>query len=75
MNTTMLADPPIIASKQDPDLATPFDLGVIDAQEGNLCVPEMYYINWYQMVEYAKGYVSVVGPTFLSEQFFVKETA
>jgi hypothetical protein len=53
----------------DDDLfMTPYDVGVLDAEDGRLCLPEMYFARNSHKVEYALGYESVAGPTLLSAQ-------
>lgn len=53
---------------EEQDVMTAFDLGVLDAECGNLCVPEQFFARMADMVEYAKGHESVVGCTPLSNQ-------
>lgn len=40
-----------------------FRLGIQDARDGDLCVPEMYFARRDQQIAYAKGYESVAGET------------
>lgn len=47
---------------------TPHELGFADAADGELCVPEMYFVRRTQMVEYAEGFEAYAGPTLLSRQ-------
>lgn len=51
------------------DALTPFQLGALDAEQGELCVPEMYFARRSQMIEYAHGYESITGPDLLSSSF------
>jgi hypothetical protein len=43
-----------------------YDLGRMDAQRGQLCVPEIYYTNIEDHRAYARGYETVAGRTLLS---------
>lgn len=47
---------------------SPYMLGALDAERGELCVPEMYFTKRGQMCEYAEGHESVKGATPLSRQ-------
>jgi hypothetical protein len=44
----------------DGDLfASPFDIGIMDAEEGQDCCPEEFFVRRSQCEEYAQGYISV----------------
>lgn len=50
------------------ELVSPYMLGVLDAESGELCLPELYFTQKGQQREFAEGYESVVGRTLLSDQ-------
>lgn len=47
---------------------TPYELGFADAADGELCLPELYFVRREQMVEYAEGHEAYAGPSLLSRQ-------
>jgi hypothetical protein len=47
---------------------TPYQLGALDAEKGEFCLPELYFATRTQKDEYAVGYESVAGRTLLSGQ-------
>lgn len=66
----MLQTVPWIVKHTDaPDFVTPYLLGQLDAQDGQNCLPEMYFVKRSQQVEYAQGWESVAGPDLLSVGF------
>lgn len=48
---------------------SPYMLGVLDAEKGEMACPEMYYINQGSMCEYCEGFEAVAGPTLTTRQF------
>lgn len=54
---TLKADPTFAA--QDAPMMTAYDLGLMDAEDGELCLPELYYVKGQDKYEYALGYSSV----------------
>lgn len=73
---TATRSPEFIVAITTPDISeflTPFMLGALDAEKGELCVPAMYYTQIGQCREYAEGYESVVGRTLLSDQVMGRE--
>lgn len=66
-HSATVRQPSFVAAASDAGL-TPFMLGALDAQRGELCVPEMYYTKRGQICEYAEGFESVKGRTMLSGQ-------
>lgn len=53
---------------------SPYMLGVLDAERGELCVPEAYFIRRGQMCEYAEGYEAVAGRTLTTDWFLGPRT-
>ena len=54
---------------------TPYMMGALDAEKGELACPELYYTKRGQMCEYCEGYESVAGVTLTTEQFLGKRAA
>jgi len=46
-----------------------FKLGAQAAQNGDACVPECIFVSRRQQVDFAAGFESVSGPTFVTAQF------
>ena len=61
-----------IIDQQTADFVTPFMLGVLAAERGELCVPEVYYTKRGQMREFADGFESVAGETLSTCQILGK---
>lgn len=69
VNWQVTAEIELVDASPEPtvsELVTPKMMGALDAEQGHLCVPEMYYTQWGQMLEYAEGFESVAGETILS---------
>lgn len=66
-STTAVRQPEFVVAHTS-ECVSPYMMGVLDAQAGELCVPEMYYTQRGQMCEYAEGYEAVAGKTLLSTQ-------
>ncbi len=66
--------PDFLVAASDAGLS-PYMLGVLDAERGELCVPEMYFTKRGQMCEYAEGYESVAGETVTTRQVLDKPQA
>lgn len=62
MSIAIVAQQPII-------FRTPFEVGMLDAQQNELCVPEMWYVRRADKVEYAHGHESVAGVSLSSSWF------
>lgn len=62
-----------VAKSDASEWLSPFMLGVQDAQNGEFCLPEIYYTNKGQQREYGEGYESVVGRTLLSDQIMGRQ--
>lgn len=54
-----------LAAQQEPEA---YRLGQRDAQDGEYCLPELYFVRRAQLIAYAHGYESVAGATLLSRQ-------
>jgi hypothetical protein len=50
-------------------LLSPYAVGQLDAQEGKLAIPELYFVKRLDQCEYATGYESISGPTLTTRQF------
>lgn len=48
---------------------SPYVLGALDAERGEMACPELYYVRRGQMCEYCEGYASVAGPTLTTRHF------
>jgi hypothetical protein len=59
--------PAVTVIDNDPALATPFQIGVMDAEDGELCLPELYYVKAQDKYDYALGYNSI-RPSILASQ-------
>jgi hypothetical protein len=53
---------------QAANFLTPAMLGELDARNGELCVPEMYFAGRTQIRQYCEGYEKAVGPTISTQQ-------
>ena len=53
---------------ESPDFCSPYLLGKMDAEDGEPCIPESYYVWTNQMHDYARGYASVAGQTLTTRQ-------
>lgn len=60
--------PALVVVEHDPALMTPYDLGVLDAEDGELCLPDLYFVKPQQMYDYAIGYSSIKPGSPLAEQ-------
>ena len=58
-----------IAAPEVSELLSPYMLGVLDAERGEIAVPENYYTQRGQMCEYCEGYEAVAGATLTTRQF------
>jgi hypothetical protein len=47
---------------------TPWQMGAQDANEGDYCLPELFFTDHQLQIEYAQGYESIAGRTLLSDQ-------
>lgn len=66
------ASPDFVVAIQDAhaaDFVTPFMLGCLDAQAGEIACPEMYYIKRGDMLAYCEGFESIAGRTLTTAQF------
>jgi hypothetical protein len=50
-------------------LLSPYAVGQLDAQEGKLAIPELYFVHHLDKCEYAEGYSSIAGHTLTTRQF------
>lgn len=48
---------------------TPYMLGALDAERGELACPEMYFVKRGECCEYCEGYEAVAGATLTTRQF------
>lgn len=62
----MSTQSPTQAAAVTTEAVTPYMLGMMDAQDGMLCVPEMYFVRRSQMQAYAAGWEAIAGESLLS---------
>lgn len=48
---------------------SPYMLGALDAERGEMACPEMYFVKRGDMCEYCEGYEAVAGATLTTTQF------
>lgn len=53
------------------EFITPDMMGELDAAEGKLCLPEIYFVDRTRCALYAAGWASVNGPSLLSDYWLV----
>lgn len=58
-----------IASPEISELLSPYMLGVLDAERGEVACPEMYFTQRGQMCEYCEGFEAVAGATLTTRHF------
>jgi len=58
-----------ITSPEISELLSPYMLGVLDAERGDIAVPEMYFTQRGQQCEYCEGYEAVAGATITTRHF------
>jgi hypothetical protein len=46
-------------------------IGAMDAKDGHAFAPEFYYIRYEDKCNYAQGFASVRGPSYLTDAFLV----
>lgn len=68
----MIVAQPRSAVNDAPDFCSPYMLGVMDAEDGQLCCPEQYFTKQGQICEYAEGYEAVAGETLTTRQILGK---
>ena len=54
---------------------SPYMLGALDAERGEVACPEMYFLKRGDACEYCEGFEAVAGPTLTTEQFLGKASA
>lgn len=73
MNTNIIAPSPVarqlefVTAALEADL-TPYMLGVLDAEKGEICCPEAYFIWEGDLLAYVEGYEEVKGENATSKQ-------
>lgn len=67
-STTTTRQPEFVVALLQADI-TPYMLGALDAEKGEMACPELYFVKRGQMCEYCEGYESVAGPTLTTRQF------
>ena len=55
------------------ELLSPYMLGQLDAEEGKLCIPEVYYVRRMEQRDYCRGYAHIAGDTLTTRQFLANE--
>ena len=53
------------------DLMTAYDIGVMDATDDFPFAPELYFARHFDMCQYAAGFASVRGDSYLTDGFLV----
>jgi hypothetical protein len=53
------------------DMLTPFDLGVLEAECGAPFAPEVYFANHHDKCNYAEGWASIKGSSYLTDYFLL----
>lgn len=70
--TVKTRQPDFVAALTSPEISellSPYMLGVLDAERGEVACPEMYFTQRGQMCEYCEGYEAVAGATITTRHF------
>lgn len=57
-----------VPADQEPPIMTAWNLGKLDAEDNELCLPELYYVKPVDKYNYAAGYAHVKPGDLLAEQ-------
>jgi len=69
MNIVMPVAPTVNTRPEIAELLSPYMLGVLDAERGDIACPEMYFTRRGEQCEYCEGYEAVAGATITTRQF------